>query len=71
MELYKLKKKKRFMIKQLPKCPLLQSLGVFVGLSTVVKSKMPFGGPIIITVGKREIALGKEIAEEIMVEEVG
>ncbi len=58
------------MIKQLPKIPLLHSLGIFEGLSTVVNSKMPFGGPIIITVGKRQVALGKEVAEKIMVEEV-
>ncbi|OIJ22065.1 iron transporter FeoA [Anaerobacillus alkalidiazotrophicus] len=70
MSLYKYKKKNSFVIKEIPNIQLLKSLGVCVGLVTMVVSRMPLGGPVLITVGKRQVALGKEIADKILVEEV-
>ncbi|MDG5788038.1 FeoA family protein [Evansella sp. AB-P1] len=70
MSLYKYKGKNRFIIKEVPNNQLLTSLGVTVGLVTTIVSKMPLGGPILIHVGKRQVALGKEIADHIIVDEV-
>lgn len=57
-------------IKSIPNDCLLQSLGVCEGLRTSVFSKMPLGGPVLIKVGKRKVALGREIADKIIIEEV-
>lgn len=70
MSLYKFKSKENFVIKAIPNNHLLKSLGICTGLVTSIVSRMPLGGPVLITVGKRQVALGKEIADLIIVEEV-
>lgn len=58
------------LIKKLPKIKLLNFLGVREGISISIKSVQPFGGPIVIRVGNRDVAISKEIAEQIEVKEV-
>ncbi len=70
MCLYKSKCSMRSTIEKVPTGGLLNSLGVREGLSILIKSKQPFGGPVVIQVGLRCIAIAKDIAENIMVKEV-
>ncbi|MBU9713469.1 FeoA family protein [Evansella tamaricis] len=70
MKLSKCKKNCSCVIKAIPNdCPL-SYLGICEGLHTKVVSRMPLGGPVLIHVGKRKVALGKEIADQILIEEV-
>ncbi|OEF97765.1 FeoA family protein [Desulfuribacillus alkaliarsenatis] len=65
MPLYTLKKKASCTIKSLPAIKLLHSMGLREGLPVSVVTKQPFGGPIVVQIGSRCIALGKDIAEQI------
>ncbi len=70
MSLYKLKCSNSCTIEKVPTGGLLNSLGVREGLSVLIKSKQPFGGPVVIQIGSRCIAIAKDLAENIMVKEV-
>ncbi|ADU31045.1 FeoA family protein [Evansella cellulosilytica] len=70
MQLYQCKGSTKCIIKKLPKACILQSLGICEGLNISVYSKAPFGGPVLIQAGRRKVALGKEVANNIMVEVV-
>lgn len=71
MFLYQLQKSKQCTIHEIPSIDLLSSIGVRRGVSVKVLTRQPFGGPIVIQVGRRSIALARDIAEQILVEEVG
>lgn len=71
MSLYKINSAKRYIIEKIPQIKLLSFLGLREGLTVSVKTIQPFGGPIVIQVGNRCIAISKEIAEQIDVKEVG
>ena len=47
----------------------LRQLGILPGDCARVLRHAPFGGPILLEVGGREIALGRTIASRILVEE--
>jgi Fe2+ transport system protein FeoA len=47
---------------------LLHQLGIFEGGSVLVKRRSHFGGPILIEHNQSEIALGRGMAEQVMVE---
>ena len=49
---------------------LLSDLGIRAGDTVRVCRNAPFGGPVLIERESMEVALGKEIAECILVEEV-
>jgi ferrous iron transport protein A len=70
MSLYQLQKSKQCTIYQIPSIDLLNAIGVRRGISVKVLTRQPFGGPIVIQVGRRSIALARDIAEQILVEEV-
>ncbi|QUH24826.1 FeoA family protein [Serpentinicella alkaliphila] len=70
MLLYKLKTNSKCIIEKLPMGGLLTSLGVREGIVVSVKSKQPLGGPIVIDLGLRDIAIAKDVAEHIQVKEV-
>lgn len=58
------------MIEKLPSNHLLKSLGVREGITVSVMSRQPLGGPIVIQIGKRSIAIARDVAEQIVVREV-
>lgn len=68
MTLYNLNKEDRCRIVSLPDVGLLESLGIRKGLNVSIKNKQPLGGPVILQTGTRSIAIGRAIANEIMVE---
>lgn len=70
MSLYTLAKAHRCVIEKLPEITMLNSLGLREGISVTVKSKQPLGGPIVIQIGNRCIAVAKDVAEKIVVKEV-
>ncbi|MCK8826671.1 ferrous iron transport protein A [Natroniella acetigena] len=70
MFLYDLKKEQACRIEQLPTIPLLNSLGLREGMNVSIKSHQPLGGPIVIQIGRRSVAVAKDIAEEISVEKI-
>ncbi|AOY75824.1 FeoA family protein [Clostridium formicaceticum] len=70
MPLYHLQKNNRCMIEKLPVNHLLKSLGVREGMTVSVMSRQPMGGPIVIGIGKRSIAIARDVAEQIFVKEV-
>lgn len=49
---------------------LLNSLGIREGVMVRAISRQPFGGPVVIKVGDRCVALAKEVASQIQVERV-
>ncbi|ABR47166.1 FeoA family protein [Alkaliphilus metalliredigens QYMF] len=70
MSLYNYHIKQQCVVEQLPAIGLLKSLGMRVGLTVSIVSKQPWGGPVIVQVGKRSIAIGKDVAEQIVVKGV-
>lgn len=70
MTLYQLSKEKRCVIEKCPMIKLLQSLGLREGIPVSITSKQPFGGPIVVKIGNRNIAVAKDIAQEIVVREI-
>ncbi|NLM03680.1 MAG: ferrous iron transport protein A [Clostridiales bacterium] len=70
MCLYNLGKNKKCKIEKIPSNHLLKSLGVREGLTVSIMSKQPLGGPVIIQMGKRSLAIAKDVAEKIHIEEV-
>lgn len=48
----------------------LQSIGLMLGVTARIKRQAPFGGPVLLEVNGREIALGRGIAEKVEVEEI-
>mgnify|MGYP005842372747 CR=1 FL=1 len=48
----------------------LQSLGILPGDTLRIVREAPFGGPVLVEVSGREIALGRGVAQKIEVEEL-
>ena len=48
----------------------LAQLGIRVGDQVTIKRNAPFGGPVLLELKGTEIALGRSIAENILVEEI-
>lgn len=71
MYLRKTKKSHRYRIGYLPEIHLLKALGIRRGIDICIQSKQPFGGPVVIRIGNRSIAIASELADLIEVEEVG
>jgi ferrous iron transport protein A len=53
-----------------PEYPLLNSLGLRPGKAIQACGRQFFGGPIMIKAGERQVAVGKNIAEKIIVKVV-
>lgn len=58
-----------YTITQLPDEAILYSFGFRVGQSIVAKRRYCFGGPVLIEADTSLIAIGKDMAKKIMVEE--
>jgi len=70
MSLYKMKVNGRCVIETLPSIPLIDALGFRMGLPVEVQSRQPMGGPVVVRLGNRCVAVAREFAEQIMVREV-
>ena len=62
MHLYACKKHQCYILNNCPKDVLLNAMGVRDGLQIKVVTKQPMGGPIVIRIKKREIAIDKSLA---------
>ena len=70
--LYEARKKCLFKVTSVPKISLLESLGLRNGTQLKVQTKYGLGGPVLLRVeGAFSVALGKDIATQIGVEEIG
>jgi Fe2+ transport system protein FeoA len=58
-----------YTISNVPDVRILNSLGVFPGSVIRKKKRYGLGGPVLINLATRELALGKDVAEAILVEE--
>lgn len=70
MQLYQGKKDYYYVIKEVPDFGLLNILGIREGIKIYIETKQPLGGPVVIKVGNRSIAVAKTIAKQMYVEEV-
>ncbi len=52
-----------------PESTLLKVLGVRAGKDFIMKVTQPFGGPVIIEIDNRKIAISQVVANEILVAE--
>ncbi len=58
----------RYRIKAIPDSPLLPSLGIFEGAIVTKKTTYRLGGPVLLDIQSREVAIGKDLATQIKVE---
>lgn len=70
MELYTSPNEQTYQVTTVPDMALLNTLGVFVGSKIVKKTTYKMGGPVLVLVGSREVAIGKDLAVQIQVEVV-
>ncbi len=70
MSLYKVKKNCRCIIESLPQVPLMDSLGLRLGCAIQVQNRQPMGGPVVVKLGNRSVAVAREYAEQMTVREV-
>ena len=70
MSLYEAAKKGIFLVAAVPAIPLLENMGLRPGARVAVKERYALGGPALVRVeGACDLALGKDIAEQIAVKE--
>ena len=55
----------QILIKSCPLNPFLRSMGVKEGIYCKVVSKLPVGGPVVIRIAQRDIAIDLDIAKTI------
>ncbi|NLJ99429.1 MAG: ferrous iron transport protein A [Tissierellia bacterium] len=70
MSLCKCNRKNKYRVIGLPDLYLLKVLGIREGTLFEVQSRQPLGGPMVVKVGNRSIAIAKDVAREIIVREV-
>ncbi|NLZ66136.1 MAG: ferrous iron transport protein A [Clostridiaceae bacterium] len=56
-------------VQSAPASKLLESIGVFEGVLLKVGHRYGLGGPVIVSIGTRNIAIGKDTAKKILVQE--
>jgi len=69
--LYEAKKMGTFQVVSVPGIGLLENLGLRNGTQVTLQNRYGFGGPVLLRVeGAYSVALGKDIAKQITVQEV-
>jgi len=71
MSLYQVKRSGTCVIESVPDCKMLQALGIRRGTNVRVVVRQPLGGPVVVSLGQREVAVSLEYARQITVKEVG
>lgn len=69
MPLSEVKHKQSYLIKRLPRVKLLQSLGIREGAAVSVVTQQPLGGPLVVEIKGRCVAVDRSLAAEIIVEQ--
>lgn len=67
--IYQAKNNKYYVIESVPDAPLLLSLGIEPNMRVFKKYSYRLGGPVILNIDMCQIAVGKDIAQKIMVKE--
>lgn len=67
--LYEMSEGANCIVQSVPNSTLLASIGVFEGVLLKVGHRYAFGGPVAVSIATRSIAIGKDIAEKILVQE--
>lgn len=57
-----------YLISSVPDVPLLHSLGVYEGATVRKQNTYGLGGPTLLVVDTREVAIGKKYATQILVQ---
>ena len=71
VSLYKAKKLGTFKVDSVPQIQLLENMGLRVGAQVTVQDRYGLDGPVLLRVeGAYELALGKDIAQQIAVKEI-
>lgn len=65
--LYYARDNRRYVIIDVPELGILKSLGIVKNATVIKKMTHKFGGPVILEVESSQIAIGKDIAENILV----
>ncbi len=58
-----------YIVSKVPDIKVLGSLGIYPGTVVYKKKRYKLGGPVLINLATREIALGKDIASAILIKE--
>lgn len=67
--IYEVKNNQAYIIQDIPDMKLLKSLGIRKNAQVFKKHSYKLGGPVLLKVDMSEIALGKDVAEKIIVRE--
>jgi len=71
INLYQAKKRSNLQVASVPQIPLLESMGLRIGTNVTLQNRYALGGPVLLRVEDAySIALGKDIAQQIAVNEV-
>jgi len=71
INLYEANKRGTFQVLSVPGIGLLENLGVRTGTQITLQNRFALGGPVLLRVeGAYSVALGKDIAKQITVQEV-
>lgn len=68
--LYEAKPGREYTVLAAPDYQLLSSIGVFSGARVKLENKYRLGGPVSISLATKKIAVGKDLATQIYVQEV-
>lgn len=67
--LYTVPDNRSYTVSKVPEVKVLGSLGIYPGTIIRKKKRFRFGGPVLISLATRELALGKDVAAAILVKE--
>lgn len=70
-DLYSAQAGENYRVLTAPDAPMINTLGIYVGGVLKKKTTYSFGGPVLVDINGREVAIGKDIATEISVESCG
>ena len=71
INLYQAKKHSNLQLASVPQIPLLESMGLRIGTKVNLQNRYALGGPVLLRVEDAySIALGKDIAQQIAVNEL-
>jgi ferrous iron transport protein A len=62
------KNKEYVFIRSCPANEFLSLMGVKAGIKVLIVTKQPIGGPVVIRIDQRDIAIDSELAKEIITE---
>lgn len=68
-DLYAAPEGRMYRVVRVPDVKILRSLGIFPGAVVLKKKRYRLGGPVLVELAARQIALGKDVARSILVKE--